>query len=132
MEGRIVFPIHNLKGELVAFVGRALKDDGPRYKLPPGFHKSHEIYNLHNIKGNTVTVVEGLWTLSPFPPPDFPASGCMGCTLSLEQEKLLRPFKFITLFLDPDDAGREGTADMLPRPAGTASASHGMTNPRTK
>jgi len=51
MRGRIAIPIHNASGELVAYAGRALtqeqvKAEG-KYKLPRGFEKSRELYNLH-------------------------------------------------------------------------------------
>jgi len=40
MSGRVVIPINDEQGQLVAYAGRAI-DDGsePRYKLPAGFHK---------------------------------------------------------------------------------------------
>jgi hypothetical protein len=37
MSGRVVIPIHNERGELVAYAGRATDDNEPRYKLPVGF-----------------------------------------------------------------------------------------------
>jgi DNA primase catalytic core, N-terminal domain len=47
MSGRVVIPIHNERGELVAYAGRSLKDDDPggKYKLPPGFHKGQALFN---------------------------------------------------------------------------------------
>ena len=43
MSGRVVIPIHNERGELVAYAGRSIDDSEPRYKLPRGFHKSVEL-----------------------------------------------------------------------------------------
>ena len=40
MSGRIVIPICNLHGQLVAYAGRALDDRPPKYKLPAGFRKA--------------------------------------------------------------------------------------------
>jgi len=40
MQGRIVIPIRDEKGALVAYAGRALNGDEPKYRLPVGFHKS--------------------------------------------------------------------------------------------
>lgn len=37
---RLVIPIHNQRGELVAYCGRALDHSQPRYGFPPGFAKS--------------------------------------------------------------------------------------------
>ena len=50
MKERIAIPIHNPKGELVAYAGR-LPDDrtpvGERYKYPETFHREWEVYNAH-------------------------------------------------------------------------------------
>ena len=50
MKERIAIPIHNPKGELVAYAGR-LPDDrtpvGERYKYPETFHRDREVYNAH-------------------------------------------------------------------------------------
>ena len=43
MSGRIVIPIRNEKGELVAYCGRALGNEEPRYKLPSGFQKVQKV-----------------------------------------------------------------------------------------
>ena len=51
MHGRIVIPIHNERGELVAYAGRSIDGSEPRYKLPAGFHKSVELFNLHRAIG---------------------------------------------------------------------------------
>ena len=42
----MVIPIHNDRGELVAYAGRSIDDSEPKYKLPTGFHKSLELFNL--------------------------------------------------------------------------------------
>ena len=47
MSGRIVIPIHNQGGALVAYAGRGLDGRAPKYKLPPGFRKGRELFNLH-------------------------------------------------------------------------------------
>jgi DNA primase len=36
---RIVFPIHDSEGQLVAYAGRSIDDSEPRYLFPPGFRK---------------------------------------------------------------------------------------------
>src|SRR5580692_1937105 len=49
MADRIAIPIHNVKGEVVAYAGRfigAPPEGAPKYKLPPGFRKSQELFNL--------------------------------------------------------------------------------------
>jgi len=55
MHGRIVIPIHNEQGELVAYAGRWPADTGwpegaDKYQLPPGFRKSRVLFNLHRAR----------------------------------------------------------------------------------
>jgi DNA primase len=47
MSGRLVIPIHNEHGEIVAYAGRALDARPPKYKLPAGFRKGQELFNQH-------------------------------------------------------------------------------------
>ncbi|MEI5905810.1 DNA primase [Bacillus spongiae] len=52
--GRIMFPIENAKGRVIAFSGRALHDDSPKYLNSPEtdlFNKSATLYNLHRARG---------------------------------------------------------------------------------
>jgi len=47
---RIMFPIHDRRGRVIAFGGRALSDDGPKYLNSPEtalYHKSRELYGLY-------------------------------------------------------------------------------------
>jgi len=46
MSGRIVIPIRNARGELVAYAGRAPDGKLPKYKLPAGFRKAWELFNI--------------------------------------------------------------------------------------
>lgn len=64
---RIMFPIRDRRGRVIAFGGRIINDDTPKYLNSPEteiFHKSHELYALnHVIKSNStlqnLIVVEG-------------------------------------------------------------------------
>jgi hypothetical protein len=47
LRGRMVFPIHDEGGELVAYAGRTMDGREPRYLFPPGFRKSQVVFNLH-------------------------------------------------------------------------------------
>jgi DNA primase len=117
MSGRVLIPIHNERGELVAYAGRAIDDTEPRYKLPAGFHKSQVLFNLHRVTAQEVIVVEGffdcmkVWqSLHPF------VVALMGSSLSDEQEQLLLGrFKRVTLMLDGDNAGREAAEEIAKR-----------------
>ncbi|MGA7410202.1 MAG: hypothetical protein WBW33_06935 [Bryobacteraceae bacterium] len=61
MSGRLVIPIHNERGELVAYAGRSIDGSEPRYKLPAGFRKSQVLFSLHRVTGPDVIVVEGFF-----------------------------------------------------------------------
>jgi DNA primase len=114
MSGRIVFPLRNEKGELVGYAGRTIDSSEPKYRLPAGFHKGLVLYNRHAVKGEAVTIVEGFVACMKVSAAGFPCVALMGATLSEAQEKLLN-FKYVTLLLDPDDAGSKASAEIAPR-----------------
>lgn len=114
---RIVIPIRNQTGELVAYVGWSLdlelKD---KYHFPAGFHKTLELFNLHRVTGDTAIILEGFFGAMKVWQAGFPnVVALMGRTLSEAQEELLARFKRIVLMLDPDAPGREAQAEMVPR-----------------
>jgi DNA primase len=50
MSGRIVIPIHNAEGQLIAYAGRwpgEPTEGTPKYRLPAGFKKAQELFNIH-------------------------------------------------------------------------------------
>jgi len=121
MHGRIVIPIHNGRGELVAYAGRSIDGSEPRYKLPAGFHKSLELFNLHRAIGEgsperRVVVVEGFFDCMKVSQAGLPCVALMGSTLSETQEQLLADrFKTACLMLDGDEAGQRATDECLVR-----------------
>ena len=62
---RLIFPIHDGRGRVVAFGGRCLGDEKPKYLNSPEtpvFHKKNTLYGLHHLrqdKPQDVLVVEG-------------------------------------------------------------------------
>jgi len=121
MKDRIAIPIHNEKGELVAYAGRWPGDppEGEgKYKLPPGFQKHLVLFNLHRaikeISGPLI-VVEGFFDCFRIWQAVFKNTiALMGSVLSKEQEELLTAqAKMIILVLDRDDAGRKATEEIL-------------------
>jgi DNA primase len=113
MAGRIVIPIHNAEGDLVAYGGRALDSaTEPRYKLPAGFNKSLELFNLHRAaqcdSRGVVIVVEGFFDAMKVYQAGFPSVvALMGSSLSDVQAELLTAFDRVILMLDGDEAGME-------------------------
>jgi DNA primase len=123
MRGRIVIPIRNRHSQLVAYAGRALDDRPPKYKLPAGFRKALELFNLQRAAetgGKTVIVVEGYFDCMRVHQAGFPTVvALMGSSLSATQEAgLLHHFERIILMLDGDAAGRAASAAIATRLSG--------------
>lgn len=112
LRGRIVIPIHNDAGQLVAYAGRAIDGQEPKYRFPAGFRKSLVLFNLHRAiapKASTVIVVEGFFDTIAVHQAGYPVVGLMGSTLSRRQADLLAThFDRVLLMLDGDEAGRQG------------------------
>lgn len=118
MRGRVVIPIHNERGELVAYSGRypgEPREGRPKYLLPSGFRKSHVVFNLNRAGGsakeNGLVVVEGFFDVFRVWQAGFhQVVAIMGSSLSERQGDLVAasvgPQGKVTLFLDQDDAGR--------------------------
>ena len=127
MTGRIVIPIHNVDGQIVAYAGRWPGDppeDTPKYKLPAGFRKSLEIFNLHRaLQADPVmplVIVEGFFDCFHLWQNGIErVVALMGSQLSQSQEELLAkhllPNDRIIVMLDEDEAGRTGRDQVLQR-----------------
>jgi hypothetical protein len=123
LRGRMVFPIHNERGELVAYAGRAMDGREPRYLFPPGFHKSQVVFNLHRAvefaarQGGVAIVVEGFFDCLK-----VHQAGCgnvvalMGASLSDRQSELLATyFRELVVMLDGDETGRRASRALVAR-----------------
>lgn len=119
MEDRIIFPVHDETGALVAYAGRSIGPTEPRYKFPVRFRKSLVLFNLHRAvrHGKAVIVVEGFFDCLNVHQAGFPCVvALMGCSLSARQEALLQQhFRQVTLMLDGDNAGRRAGATIAAR-----------------
>ena len=126
MKGRVVIPIHNESGELVAYCGRAvteaqIEDEG-KYKLPPGFHKKLVVYNLSRQKqgsGSLILVESYLSVFRLWQAGYANAVALMGSFLSNEQERLLVQILGsegrLVLMFDDDEGGEWCAGDCLRR-----------------
>jgi len=127
MADRIAIPIHNAKGEVVAYAGRfigAPPEGAPKYKLPPGFRKSQELFNIDRASKEPddlpLVIVEGF-----FDAMRLHQHGCrkvvalMGATLSTAQEELIRQHtnshSHVIVMLDENEAGQAGREDIACR-----------------
>lgn len=118
--GRLVIPIHNERGELVAYCGRALDGTPPRYRFPSGFAKSEILFNLHRAAGSgcqAAVVVEGFFDcLRAHQAGIASVVALMGTALYEPQRRLLlERFQRVILMLDGDEAGRDATATIAAR-----------------
>lgn len=50
LKGRMAIPVHNGRGELLAYAGLAIEEGAShRYLFPPKFHPGLEVFNLHRL-----------------------------------------------------------------------------------
>lgn len=118
--GRLVIPIHNERGELIAYCGRAVDASQPRYRFPSGFAKSEVLFNLHRAVASghrSVVVVEGFFDGLKVHQAGVPAVvALMGAALYEPQQRaLLQHFAHVILMLDGDPAGRRASARLIHR-----------------
>jgi DNA primase len=113
---RVMFPITDLKGRVIAFGGRALDTDAPAKYLnspeTPLFHKGAVLFNAHRARGpahdkNQVIVVEGYMDVIALAEAGFPQTVApLGTALTEDQLKLLwRLAPEPVLCFDGDSAG---------------------------
>jgi DNA primase len=113
LRGRMVFPIHDERGELVAYTGRAIDGWEPRYLFPPGFRKSQVVFNLHRAvkaaarQGGVAIVVEGFFDCLKVHQAGYDnVVALMGTSVSDRQAELLDTyFRELVVMLDGDEAG---------------------------
>lgn len=120
---RLMFPIHDRKGQVTGFGGRSLDNSNPKYintSSTPVFDKRTTLYGLHMsstsiIKESRAIVVEGYMdtiTAHQFGYSNVVAS--MGTALTEQQVQNLRSSaKTVIQALDPDIAGQEATLNSL-------------------
>ncbi|KAA2283988.1 DNA primase [Arenimonas fontis] len=127
---RVMFPIHDRRGRVIAFGGRVLeKDDGPKYLNSPEtalFHKGRELYGLWQVRQAharipRLVVVEGYMdVLSLFQYGVDTAVATLGTATTPEHAELLfRNAADVYFCFDGDRAGRSAAwralESVLPR-----------------
>ncbi|MBX9976644.1 MAG: DNA primase [Alphaproteobacteria bacterium] len=113
---RLMIPICDGKGKIIAFGGRALLDDQqPKYMNSPEtdlFHKSRVLYGLNHIKNasdkNPVVVVEGYFDVITALQAGINAVAPLGTALTTEQMQILWRFGYDPILcFDGDKAGQK-------------------------
>ena len=117
--GRLLFPIHDLRGRVVAFGGRTLGDGQPKYLNSPEspvYHKGQLLYHLHAAKQAIRTTERAILVEGYFDVLRVAIAGHeevvapLGTGLSAEQGALLRRYTgHVVLLYDSDEAGLRAT-----------------------
>ncbi len=113
--GRLIFPIHNEAGKVVAFAGRALRDEEPKYLNSPQtpiYQKSTVLYNLNRArnairKSEHTILVEGYMDVIGVYSAGVEevVASCGTALTSAQVRSLKRHSDRIVVNFDPDNAG---------------------------
>ena len=120
---RVMFPIRNAKGQVIAFGGRIMEQGEPKYLNSPEtplFSKGSELYGLFEARqairdAGYVLVTEGYMDVVALAQMGFPqAVATLGtaCT-SVHVQKLLRQTDTVVFSFDGDRAGRKAARRAL-------------------
>jgi DNA primase len=114
---RVVFPIRDQRGRVIAFGGRVLGDDKPKYLNSPEteiFHKGRELYGLYEAKQanrqlQRILVVEGYMDVIALAQHGIDnATATLGtATSKIHLERLYRLCPEVVFCFDGDEAGRK-------------------------
>lgn len=114
--GRVIFPIQDIKGRVIAFGGRILENGEPKYLNSPDtplFHKGRQLYSLnHSLvkarQGQPFIVVEGYMdAISLHQAGIETAVAPLGTAITIEQLTLLwKTCPLPILCFDGDEAGK--------------------------
>jgi DNA primase len=117
--GRLLFPIHDLKGQIVAFGGRVLGDGQPKYLNSPEsaiYHKGQVLYHLHAAKQAIRTAERAILVEGYFDVLRVALAGHeevvapLGTGLTAEQAELLKRYTGqVILVYDSDEPGLRAT-----------------------
>jgi len=117
--GRLLFPIHDLKGRVIAFGGRVLGDGQPKYLNSPEsaiYHKGQLLYHLHAAKQAIRTAERAILVEGYFDVIRVALAGHeevvapLGTGLTSEQAELLKRYtNHVVVLYDSDDAGLRAT-----------------------
>ena len=120
---RIMFPIRDVKGQVIGFGGRVLGDEKPKYLNSPEtpvFHKGRELYGLFEARGalrehGYALVTEGYMDVVALAQLGFAnAVATLGTACTSEHvHKLFRFTDSVVFSFDGDDAGRRAAHKAL-------------------
>ena len=120
--GRLMFPVIDVRGNVVAFSGRVLGDGEPKYLNSPDtpvFSKSHNLFGLNlakKSKAGYIILVEGNIDVVSLHQAGFDSAvASLGTSLTGEQARLLSRYtKQVVICYDADGAGRKAAQRAIP------------------
>lgn len=115
---RVMFPIIDLRGNVIAFGGRIMTDEKPKYlntSDTPVFKKSENLFSLNNAKSSgtrTLILCEGYMDVIALNQAGFTnAIATLGTALTNEQAVLMKRYADeVIICYDADGAGQKATA----------------------
>ncbi len=115
---RVMFPIIDLRGNVIAFGGRIMTDEKPKYlntSDTPVFKKSENLFSLNNAKSSgtrTLILCEGYMDVIVLNQAGFTnAVATLGTALTNEQAVLMKRYADeVIICYDADGAGQKATA----------------------
>ncbi len=119
---RVMFPIIDLRGNVVAFGGRVLGDGTPKYintSDTPVYHKGSGLFALNfakNANSGQLILAEGYMDVIALHRAGFSnAIATLGTALTEEQARVMRRYaKEVVICYDSDQAGRRATQRAIP------------------
>jgi DNA primase len=124
-QGRIIFPVYNISGQVISFGGRILPDSTPLSKNVPSylngpetlvFSKGNNLYGLFQgkdeiVKKQVVNIVEGYMDVLVLHQENFSNTVApLGTALTETQVRILKRFtENVCIIFDPDQSGRNAT-----------------------
>lgn len=119
---RVMFPIIDLRGNVIAFGGRIMTDQKPKYlntSDTPVFKKSENLFSLNNAKNagtRTLMLCEGYMDVIAVNQAGFQnAVATLGTALTNEQAMLMKRYADeVIICYDADEAGQKATARAIP------------------
>ncbi|MDD6826349.1 MAG: DNA primase [Oscillospiraceae bacterium] len=114
---RVIFPIFDLRGNVIAFGGRILDGDGPKYlntSDTPVFKKSRNLFSLNHAKNSSskkLILAEGYMDVIAINQAGFEnVVATLGTSLTPEQARLMSQYASeVIIAYDSDYAGQEAT-----------------------
>ena len=115
---RVMFPIIDVRGNVIAFGGRIMTDQKPKYLNTSDtivFNKSYNLFSLNNAKNSksrAFILCEGYMDVISLNQAGFTeAIATLGTALTIDQATLLKRYcDEVIICYDADDAGQKATA----------------------